>query len=113
MTGTISDGSDSLRLRIFADISTAHLTEDLATSLEEECERRARGKGTEGMPTVWNLGTGFFIWVPDPGFDHPDFDRVVDPVLKNILAHARASGAEYVLLDQDAETCAALPIFDW
>jgi hypothetical protein len=41
-----------VRLRIFADLSTAHLTEDLARWLEEECQRRSFGKATEGMPSV-------------------------------------------------------------
>lgn len=102
-----------VRLRIFADLSTAHLTEDLARWLEEECQRRSFGEATEGMPSVWNLGTGFFIWIPDPEFDHPDFDRVVDPILKRILEYAREAGADYVLLDRDADTCDALPVFDW
>lgn len=102
-----------IRLRTLAELSTAHLTEALVDRLEEECDRCGRGAGTEGMPPIWNLGTGFLLWVPDPDFAHPDFDRVVDPVLKQILAVARQAGADYVLLDRDADTSAALPVFDW
>ncbi len=102
-----------IMLRTFAELSTAHLTEALANRLEQECDRRGRGGGTEGMPPVWNLGTGFLLWVPDPEFAHPDFDRVVDPVLKQILAVVRQAGADYLLLDRDADTSAALPVFDW
>lgn len=102
-----------IRLRTFAELSTAHLTEALASALEQECDRRSRDAGTEGMPPVWNLGTGFLLWVPDPEFEHPDFDRAVDPVLKQILAVARQAGADYLLLDRDADTSAALPVFDW
>lgn len=102
-----------MHLRTFADLSTAHLTEELAQWLEAECERRSLGVATEGMPSIWNLGTGFFIWIPDPEFEHPDFDRVVDPVLQRILQYARQAGADYVLLDRDADTCDVLPVFDW
>lgn len=118
--GTDADPSDAaagvcsgVPLRSFADLSTAHLTGELAQWLEEECQRRSWGKATEGMPSIWNLGNGFFIWVPDPEFDHPDFDRVVGPILKRILEVARLAGADYVLLDRDAGTCDALPVFDW
>lgn len=125
MAGTICDNSGCLvssadeapdapiRLRKFADLSTAHLTEDLSNWLEVECRRRADGHATEGMPSVWNLGTGFFIWIPDPDFEHPEFEQVVDPVLKHILAYAGAVGADYVLFDRDADVCSALPVFDW
>lgn len=102
-----------IRLRTFAELSTAHLTEALANALEQECDRRGCDAGTEGMPSIWNLETGFLLWVPDPEFAHPDFDRVVDPVLKQILTVARQAGADYLLLDRDADTCAALPVFDW
>lgn len=102
-----------IRLRIFVELSAAHLTEALANALEQQCDRRGRGGGTEGMPTVWNLETGFLLWVPDPEFAHPDFGRGIDPVLQQILAVARQAGADYLLLDRDADTCAGLPVFDW
>lgn len=102
-----------IRLRIFAELSTAHLTEALANALEQKCDRRSRDAGAEGMPPVWNLGTGFLLWVPDPEFEHPDFDRGIDPVLQRILVVARQAGADYLLLDRDADTCAGLPVFDW
>ena len=113
LTDAAFSTSGGIRLRTFADLSTAHLTEGLAQWLEKECECRSWGEATEGMPSVWTLGTGFFIWIPDPEFDHPDYDRVVDPILKRILEHARQAGADYVLLDRDAGTCDALPVFDW
>lgn len=125
MPGTIRDNSERLvssvdeapdapiRLRKFADLSTAHLTEELSTWLDAECKRRTEGHATEGMPSVWNLGTGFFIWIPDPDFEHPEFEQVVDPVLKHILAYAGAAGADYVLFDRDADVCSGLPVFEW
>ncbi|WP_181180813.1 hypothetical protein [Paracoccus sp. FO-3] len=65
------------------------------------------------MTSVWNLGTGFFAWVPDPAFDREEYDRIIDPVLVNILDFAGAAGAEYVLFDRDSPVCADLPSFDW
>lgn len=105
--------SGEIRLRTFAELSTAHLTEGLAHWLEVECKRQANGGGTCGMPSVWNLGTGFLVWIPDPSFDRQAYLDAVDPILKRILEHARLAGADYVLLDRDADTCDALPVFDW
>lgn len=114
LASSADETSDApIRLRKFADLSTAHLTEELSNWLEAECRRRADGRATEGMPSVWNLGTGFFIWIPDPDFEHPEFEQVVDPVLKHILAYAGAAGADYVLFDRDADVCSGLPVFDW
>jgi hypothetical protein len=105
--------SGGIRRRTFADLSTAHLTEGLAHWLEVECKRQANGGGTCGMPSVWNLGAGFLVWIPDPSFDRQAYLDAVDPILKRILEHARLAGADYVLLDRDADTCNALPVFDW
>lgn len=102
-----------IRLRTFADLSTAHLTEGLALWLEVECQRQANGGGTRGMPSIWSLGTGFLVWIPDLPCDRQAYLDAVDPILKRILEAARQAGADYVLLDRDADTCDALPVFDW
>lgn len=107
------NGAHCLLIRRFADLSTAHLTENLASWLEEECARQAEDRATEGMTSVWNLGSGFLVWVPDPAFDREEYDRIIDPVLAKILDAARAAGAEYVLFDRDAAVCPDLPSFDW
>ena len=60
-TGAVIGTSGGIRLRTFADLSTAHLTEGLAHWLEVECKRQANGGGTCGMPSVWNLGVGFLV----------------------------------------------------
>lgn len=109
----IPDGGHSLLIRRFADLSTAHLSEDLANWLEEECARQTEDGPTQGMTSVWNLGTGFFAWVPDPAFDREEYDRIIDPVLVKILDFAGAAGAEYVLFDRASPICPDLPSFDW
>lgn len=103
-------GGQNLPIRRFADLSTAHLTRDLADRLAEECARQAVDRATEGMTPVWELGTGFLAWVPDPAFDGA---RIIDPVLARILDVARTAGADYVLFDRDARICPDLPSFDW
>lgn len=90
-------------LRIFFDCSTAHLSGESRAYLEEIAGR------LPGQVEPWAASTpyGWFLYADET------CDPSVPADLAQVMRHARGLGADYILLDADAEICPALPIFEW
>jgi len=94
-------------IRQFLDLSTAHITAQtnhLLTALCETDEWPFYGE----VPNVNNLHYGYLIHVHcDPAnTEWPDD-------LKAVVALARKSKCDYIMLDRDADQLDNLPVYDW
>jgi hypothetical protein len=91
-------------VRLFLDLSTAHLPEHLG---DEGLS------GEEGVTAYAVAGVGWLAWVPDDpdayAADYPDFPAEVLVVQR----YAREHGCDYILFDRDADSVAGLPRWDW
>jgi len=92
-------------LRLFFDCSTAHLSADTRTYLDERADATAHGDAL----AAWASRTpfGWFVYA-DAEPDEEEFP----PDLVGIMRHARNRGAEYILFDADAPPNPDLPTFE-
>ncbi|WP_298962340.1 hypothetical protein [uncultured Methylobacterium sp.] len=84
-------------VRLFLDLSTAHLSPATHAWLDELCKDVRRGD-----PGAWASCTpfGWFVWAHDQESDLSEFPEDLQACLRK----AQALGAEYVLFDRDADT---------
>lgn len=100
-----------LKARLFADISTCHITEDDAKKLQELAERYDDGRGSFS-PTVYSYEEGFFVYVSDNYLS--DYKNAsMSSAFINLLAMANKQRMAYLNLDIDGEIYDELPQFDW
>lgn len=91
-----------LEIRPFLTISTAHITHDTATMLDITPER-------EWPVAGGRYGSvGYFLYAHDD-----NGDETIPDDLWAVYEFARESGANYVLLDCDANEVAGLPTYIW
>lgn len=95
---------DDHAIRLFLDLSTAHLPERYSEGL----------LGAEPGVTAYPFTHGWLMWVPD---DPDDSSAAMDePVPDEILAiqrYARQRDCDYVMFDRDADRVAGLPTWEW
>lgn len=90
------------------DLSTAHLPENLARSLDSVAGLIANERGF-----------GWLLWVPDNIDEHAAEYEAEDPehpipeVVVTIWRYAAKHGCQYVLLDRDADLNPDLPAYEW
>lgn len=82
-------------------LSTAHIPESVAKSLETEPETDNYGL------SVYPFTYGFWIYVPSEIPSH------LPPSLAACLRLAKENGCVWLQLDQDAEPLDILPVYDW
>lgn len=82
-------------------LSTAHIPEDVAKSLETEPETDNFGL------SVYPFDYGFWIHVPH------EIPVSLPPSLAACLRLAKENGCTWLQLDQDAEPLDDLPVYDW
>lgn len=97
-----------------ADLSTMLIVsiDHICTSTAQLLEDEANGTSNTIMLTIGNWGTyGWFMWVPEdagaPVGD--DYDMPAD--LYHIFVYAKQAGADYLLIDIDAEVNPDLPVY--
>jgi hypothetical protein len=59
------------------------------------------------------LRTGWLLTVPDDPHRHAAADDNYPAAVLAVQSHARRRGADYVLLDDDADTVDTLPTWPW
>jgi hypothetical protein len=83
-------------------VSIDHISESTAQTLSNE----ASGHTSNIMLTIGNWGDyGWFMWVPEDPEDGLPAD------LYHIFVYARKVGADYLLIDVDAEVNPDLPVY--
>lgn len=90
------------------DLSTSHLTEDLALALNK-------------FPGVIadERTFGWLLWVPEDideqvaEYEAQDPEHTIPEVIVNIWRYAKRHDCQYVLLDQDADVDPDLPSYAW
>lgn len=82
-------------------LSTAHIPEDVAKSLETEQEDDNFGL------SVYPFTYGFWIHVPH------EIETFLPPSLVACLRLAKENDCAWLQLDQDAEPLGGLPVYDW
>lgn len=111
------------RAKIASPLPNADLSTILTVSIDHICtstaallESEANGTSNTILLTVGNWGTyGWFMWVPeDPGapvgnFGGDEFDMPAD--LYHIFVYAKQAGADYLLIDIDADVNPDLPVY--
>jgi hypothetical protein len=96
------------------DLSTAHFSEITLGWMSEmadfERDMRLRAKGAGPVVSVMEREEGFFLSTHhvDPEIGDP---TGIPPDLAHVLRFARANGADYVLVDRDAEPQEGLPVY--
>jgi len=96
-------------IRTFLDCSTAHVSFETAEWLAEIGQLNASGDGDGGQFAISSTHYGWFLHVGK-------IDGMPEPAatdLAPIFEKARAAGADYVMLDRDADKLDGLPVFDW
>lgn len=83
-------------------LSTAHIPESIAKSLETEPETDNFGL------SVYPFAYGFWIFIPDYGLR-----ETIPKPLAACLRLAKENGCEWLRLDCDAEPLDELPVYDW
>jgi hypothetical protein len=94
-------------LRIFLDISSGHLSPETWAWLDDQlADRVLRDPNSEGATRIAGGKTryGWLVYAPEGVAEGLPQD------LEAILVHAREQGAEYVLLDCDAEVMTDRPV---
>ena len=90
-------------IRNLLDLSTAHLPEDIADTLD-------RVPGVTAHSTTY----GWLLWVPDEPDHHvTETGEAICDVVLTIWRYARHLDCDFVLLDADGEVIDALPSWDW
>lgn len=82
-------------------LSTAHIPESIAKSLETEPETDNFGL------SVYPFAYGFWIHVPQ------EIPENTPECLASCLRLAKENGCAWLQLDQDAEPLDELPVYDW
>ncbi|WP_040392553.1 DUF5983 family protein [Catelliglobosispora koreensis] len=89
-------------LRMFLDLATSHLPEDVFQDLG----------GIKGV-TAHGTAYGWLMWVPPNPDEHAgDYPAIPGEVLV-VQRYARSHGCDYVLFDNSADTDPLLPAWDW
>ena len=92
-------------LRIFFDCSTVHLSAAACRWLDENAvEAATRQLSPISAPSATPFG--WFLYAAGPPYHGEPPDLVA------VMRHARAKGAEYILLDADAPPNNELPVFE-
>lgn len=95
-------------VRRFLDLSTAHLTPAQRLFGDRDGDLAAWGDAVVDVREY-----GFLLWVPDdPRESAATTEQGVPENLLAIQLYARQHDCDYVLFDADAETDAALPVFE-
>lgn len=82
-------------------LSTAHIPEDVAKSLETEPETNNFGL------SVYPFPYGFWIYIPS------EIPANTPPPLAACLRFAKENGCTWLQIDQDVAPLAELPVYDW
>ena len=107
------------RAKIVSPLPNADLSAMLTVSIDHICtstaallESEANGTSHTIMLTIGHWGSyGWFMWVPNEP-DAPvgdEFDLPAD--LYHIFVYAKQAGAEYLLIDIDADVNPDLPVY--
>lgn len=103
------------RAKIVSPLPNADLSALLIVSINHICtstaqllESEANGTSQDVMLTIANWGNyGWFMWVPHD-IDH---EQHIPADLYHIFAYAKQAGADYLLIDIDADTNPDLPVY--
>ncbi len=108
------------RAKIVSPLPNADLSALLIVSIDHICtstaqllESEANGTSHTIMLTIANWGNlrkradGWFMWVPHD-IDH---DENIPADLYHLFAYANRAGADYLLIDIDADTNPDLPVY--
>lgn len=102
--------SNIVRLVPNADISTVLSipTEHLCESTADMLARSANGEPVDLLLTIGKWGDyGWFMWVPHD----IDADPAIPADLYQVFAYAHKAGADYLLIDFEADMNPDLPVY--
>jgi len=84
----------------------------ICTSTAQLLEDEANGRYYNVLPTIASRGTyGWFMWVPEDPISPLNDDYGMPADLYHIFVYAKQAGADYVLIDTDAERNPDLPLY--
>jgi hypothetical protein len=85
-----------------------HICASTAQLLEEEADERSH----KLLLTIASWGTyGWFMWVPEDPGEQLNAEHSMPADLYHIFVYAKQAGADYLLIDTDAERNPDLPVY--